>query len=156
VSTSKNWATAALVSCALLLSGCAALEDMASDFTPSGEEVPQAVPSSPAIEGPVSTGEYDLVESCNAFFTGPLVSNITAAAPAVQAPLDEERTGAVSGISQTIGLLIGKSDEVSIAHLEAVRAPFDQALDGSIARPRAVTGAIKDYQAACKEAGFKG
>ncbi|GHH70086.1 hypothetical protein [Promicromonospora soli] len=155
MSTSKNWATAALVSCALLLSGCAALEDMASDFTPTGEEVPQAAPS-PVAEGPVSTGEYDLVESCNAFFTGPLVSNITAAAPAVQAPLDEERTGAVSGISQTIGLLIGKADEVSIGHLEAVRAPFDQALDGSIARPRAVTGAIKDYQAACKEAGFKG
>ena len=43
MSTSKNWATAALVSCALLLSGCAALEDMASDFTPSGEEVQQAL-----------------------------------------------------------------------------------------------------------------
>jgi hypothetical protein len=156
VSTSKNWATAALVSCALLLSGCAALEDMASDFTPSGDQVPQAAAPSAVLEAPVSSGEYDLVEACNAFFTGPLVSNIKNAAPAVAAPLDENLTGAVSGISQSLGLLIGKSDEVSIAHLEAVRAPFDQALDGSIARPRAVASAIKEYETACAEAGFKG
>jgi hypothetical protein len=155
VSTSKNWATAALVSCALLLSGCAALEDMASDFTPSGEEVQQAAPS-PVVENPVSTGEYSLVESCNAFFTGPIVSSITQLADAVQAPLDEERTGAASAVSRNIGLIIGKADEVSIAHLEAVRAPFDQALDGSIARPTAVKKAIEDYKNTCKEAGFKG
>lgn len=155
MSTSKNWATAALVSCALLLSGCGALEDMASDFTPSGEEVSQDAPSS-VVEAPVSTGEYDLVESCNAFFTGPLLSNITNAAQAVAAPLDEDLTGTVSSISSGLGLLIGKSDEVSIAHLEAVRAPFDQALDGSIARPKAVGAAIKAYETTCKEAGFKG
>lgn len=155
MSTSKNWATAVLVSCALLLSGCAALEDMASDFTPSGEEVSQAAPS-PVVEAPVSTGEYDLVESCNAFFTGPLVAGIKQASAAVAAPLDEERTGTVTGISRSLGLLIGKSDEVTIAHLEAVRAPFDQALDGSIARPKAVLGAIEDYKATCAEAGFKG
>ncbi|MDR7383124.1 hypothetical protein [Promicromonospora iranensis] len=155
MSTSKNWVTAALVSCALLLSGCAALEDMASDFTPSGEEVAQSAPS-PVVEAPVSTGEYDLVESCNAFFSTRLVSDITDVAPAVAAPLDEERTGAFSTISKSLGLLIGKADEVSIAHLEAVRAPFDQALDGSIARPKAVTAAVKSYKAACTEAGFTG
>ena len=155
MSTSKNWATAALVSCALLLSGCAALEDMASDFTPSGEEVVQAAPS-PEVEAPVSTGEYDLVESCNAFFKTRLVNDVSQAAPAVQLPLDEELTGAFSTISKTIGLLIGKADEASIEHLEAVRAPFDQALDGSIARPKAVDAAVKNYEAACKEGGFKG
>lgn len=154
MSTSKNWATAVLVSCALLLSGCAALEDMASDFTPSGEEVSQSASSS-VVDAPVSTGEYDLVESCNAFFTGPLVSTVSEAAPAVQAPLSEELTGTVSSISSSLGLLIGKADEASIAHLEAVRAPFDQALDGSIARPRAVKTAIESYRASCKEAGFK-
>lgn len=155
MSTSKNWATAALVSCALLLSGCAALEDMASDFAPSGEEVTQAAPS-PVAEAPVSTGEYDLVQSCNAFFNGPLLASIELAKPAVQAPLDEERTGAATTISRGLGLIIGKADEVSIAYLEAVRAPFDQALDGSIARPTAVTDAIKNYRATCTEAGFKG
>lgn len=155
MSTSKNWATAALVTCALLLSGCAALEDMASDFSPSGEEVAQEAPS-PVVEAPVSTGEYDLVESCNAFFTGTIVTNASDTAPAVQAPLNEELTGVVSGISSSLGLLIGKADEVSIAHLEAVRAPFDQALDGSIARPTAVKTAIEDYKATCTEAGFKG
>ncbi|MFD2794214.1 hypothetical protein ACFS27_11710 [Promicromonospora vindobonensis] len=155
MSTSKNWATAALVTCALLLSGCAALEDMASDFSPSGEEVAQDAPS-PVVDTPVSTGEYDLVESCNAFFTGPIVSTVSEAAAAVQAPLNEDLTGTVSSISSSLGLLIGKSDEVSIAHLEAVRAPFDQALDGSIARPTAVETAIKQYKATCKEAGFKG
>jgi hypothetical protein len=155
VSTSKNWATAALVSCALLLSGCAALESMASDFAPSGEEVTPVVPS-PVAKAPISTGEYDLVESCNAFFSGRLVSDITNASAAVQAPLDENLTGAFSTISKSLGLLIGKADEVSITHLEAVRAPFDQALDGSIARPKAVTTAITNYQDACKEAGFKG
>ena len=154
MSTSKNWATAALVSCALLLSGCGALEDMASDFSPSGEEVGQAAPS-PIAEVPISTGEYDLVESCNAFFTGPLVSSIEALSNAVAAPLNEERTGNASAASKGIGLIIGKADDVSIAHLEAVRAPFDQALDGSIARPSAVTGAIDDYKATCTEAGFK-
>lgn len=155
MSTSKNWATAALVSCALLLSGCAALEDMASDFTPSGEEVVQAAPS-PDVEAPVSTGEYDLVETCNAFFSGPVVADITEVADAVAAPLDEDLTGAVSTVSKSLGLLIGKADEVSIAHLEAVRAPFDQALDGSIARPTAVLDAIKYYKATCTEGGFKG
>ena len=155
MSTSKNWATAALVSCALLLSGCAALEDMASDFSPSGEEVAQDAPS-PVAKAPVSTGEYDLVESCNAFFGGPIVATVSQTAAAVQAPLSEELTGTVSDISSNLGLLIGKSDEVSIAHLEAVRAPFDQALDGSIARPTAVETAIKEYKATCKEAGFKG
>ncbi|GAB2464812.1 hypothetical protein GCM10027063_02730 [Promicromonospora xylanilytica] len=155
MSTSKNWATAALVTCALLLSGCAALEDMASDFSPSGEEVAQEAPS-PVVEAPVSTGEYDLVESCNAFFTGTIVTNASDTAPAVQAPLDEELTGVVSGISSSLGLLIGKADEVSIAHLEAVRAPFDQALDGSIARPTAVKAAIDEYKSTCTEAGFKG
>jgi hypothetical protein len=155
VSTSKNWATAALVSCALLLSGCAALEDMASDFVPSGEEVPQAAPST-AVEAPISTGEYNLVESCNAFFTGPIVESIEQLKPAVQAPLTEDLTGAASSVSRNIGLIIGKADEVSIAHLEAVRAPFDQALDGSIARPSAVTTAIKQYRDTCTEAGFKG
>ncbi|WP_129782724.1 hypothetical protein [Promicromonospora panici] len=155
MSTSKNWATAALVSCALLLSGCAALEDMASDFTPSGEEVSQAAPS-PVIEAPISTGEYNLVESCNAFFSGPLVTGISNLAPAVQAPLNEELTGKASDVSRNIGLIIGKADEVSIAHLEAVRAPFDQALDGSIARPTAVKNAIDDYRATCTEAGFEG
>ncbi|GAA4719386.1 hypothetical protein APR04_003442 [Promicromonospora umidemergens] len=155
MSTSKNWATAALVTCALLLSGCAALEDMASDFSPSGEEVAQDAPS-PIAEAPISTGEYDLVESCNAFFNGPIVSTVSEAAKAVQAPLDEDLTGTVSSISSSLGLLIGKSDEVSIAHLEAVRAPFDQALDGSIARPTAVTKAIEYYKATCTEAGFKG
>jgi len=154
VSTSKNWATAALVSCALLLSGCAALEDMASDFTPSGEEVQQAAPS-PDVQNPVSTGEYTLVESCNAFFSGPIVSSVTDLAKAVAAPLDEERTGAASAVSRNIGLIIGKADEASISHLEAVRAPFDQALDGTIARPTAVTKAVEDYKNACKEAGFK-
>jgi hypothetical protein len=155
VSTSKNWATAALVSCALLLSGCAALESMASDFAPSGEEVTPIAPS-PVAKAPISTGEYDLVESCNAFFSGRLDSDITTAAPAVQAPLDEDRTGTFLSISRAIGELIGLADEVSIAHLEAVRAPFDQALDGSIARPKAVATAIKNYEAACKEGGFKG
>ncbi len=155
MSTSKNWATAALVSCALLLSGCAALEDMASDFAPSGEEVTQEAPS-PVLEDPVSTGKYNLVETCNAFFNGPLVSGIQRAAPAVQAPLDEERTGTATTISRNLGLIIGEADEVSIAYLEAVRAPFDQALDGSIARPTAVEGAIKDYRDTCTEAGFKG
>lgn len=155
MSTSKNWATAALVSCALLLSGCAALEDMASDFTPSGEEVAQSDPA-PVVDGSVSTGEYDLVESCNAFFNGRVVADVTEAAGAVAAPLDEARTGAFSTISKTVGLLIGKADEVSIAHLEAVRAPFDQALDGSIARPKAVETAVQSYKATCTEAGFKG
>jgi len=155
VSTSKNWATAALVSCALLLSGCAALEDMASDFAPSGEEVTQAAPS-PVIEAPISTGEYDLVETCNAFFTGPIVTSIESLKPAVAAPLNEELTGAATSVSRNLGLLIGKSDEVSIAHLEAVRAPFDQALDGSIARPTAVTDAIKAYRTTCTDAGFTG
>jgi hypothetical protein len=155
VSTSKNWATAALVSCALLLSGCAALEDMASDFVPSGEEVAQATPS-PVLEAPISTGEYNLVETCNVFFTGPLVEGITQLSAAVQAPLDEELTGKASDVSRNIGLIIGKADEDSIAHLEAVRAPFDQALDGSIARPTAVTDAIEKYRAACTEAGYEG
>lgn len=155
MSTSKNWATAALVSCALLLSGCAALESMASDFAPSGEEVTPVVPS-PVAKAPISTGEYDLVESCNAFFKTRLVSDVSTAAAAVQKPLDEELTGAFSTLSKTIGLLIGKADEVSIEHLEAVRAPFDQALDGSIARPKAVDAAVKNYEAACKEGGFKG
>jgi hypothetical protein len=155
VSTSKNWATAALVSCALLLSGCGALEDMASDFVPSGEEVPQAAPTE-VVEAPISTGEYSLVESCNAFFAGPLVQGISELAPAVRAPLNEELTGAASDVSRNIGLIIGKADEVSIAHLEAVRAPFDQALDGSIARPTAVTTAIEEYRTTCTEAGFEG
>jgi hypothetical protein len=155
VSTSKNWATAALVSCALLLSGCAALESMASDFAPSGEEVTPVVPS-PVAKAPISTGEYDLVQSCNAFFSGPIVSEITQASDAVQMPLNEELTGIFLSISRNIGLLIGKADEASIAHLEAVRAPFDQALDGSIARPRAVDAAVKNYETACKEGGFKG
>lgn len=155
MSTSKNWATAALVTCALLLSGCAALEDMASDFSPSGEDLQQSEPS-PVVDSPVSTGEYDLVESCNAFFTGAIVTRVSETAAAVQAPLDEDLTGVVSKISSSLGLLIGKSDEVSIAHLEAVRAPFDQALDGSIARPTAVEKAIEDYERTCKEAGFKG
>jgi hypothetical protein len=155
VSTSKNWATAALVSCALLLSGCAALEDMASDFAPSSEEVTQSAPS-PVAKAPISTGEYDLVESCNAFFSTRLVSDATEASDAVQMPLNEELTGAFSTISKSLGLLIGKADAVSIAHLEAVRAPFDQALDGSIARPKAVITAITNYEAACTEAGFKG
>ncbi|MFI9485107.1 hypothetical protein ACIG47_01845 [Promicromonospora sp. NPDC052451] len=157
MSTSKNWGAAALVSCALLLSGCAALEDMANDFMPSGEEVQQeAEPSSEAIQAPISTGKYNLVEACSAFFSGPLVTNITALAPAVRAPLDEERTGSASSISKSIGLIIGESDEVSIAHLEAIRAPFDQALDGSIARPSAVTTAITSYRNTCTEAGWKG
>jgi len=155
VSTSKNWATAALVSCALLLSGCAALESMASDFAPSGEEVTPVVPS-PVAEAPISTGKYDLLESCRMFFTGPIVGNVEQLAPYVQAPLDEELTGDFSSVSRNIGDIISDADEVSIAHLEAVRAPFDQALDGSIARPRAVATAIKDYEAACKEGGFKG
>lgn len=155
MSTSKNWATAALVSCALLLSGCAALESMASDFAPSGEEVTPVVPS-PVAKAPISTGEYDLVESCNAFFSGPLVSEITRVSDAVQLPLNEELTGAFSTISSSLGELIGMADEESIAHLEAVRAPFDQALDGSIARPKAVDAAIKNYETACKEGGFKG
>lgn len=155
MSTSKNWATAALVSCALLLSGCAALESMASDFAPSGEEVTPVVPS-PVAKAPISTGEYNLVESCNVFFKTRLVTDVTAAADAVQAPLDEARTGAFSTISSTIGEVIGKADEVSIAHLEAVRAPFDQALDGSIARPKAVETAVKNYEDACKAGGFKG
>lgn len=155
MSTSKNWATAALVSCALLLSGCAALESMASDFAPSGEEVTPVVPS-PVAKPPISTGDYDLVESCNAFFGGRLDSDITDAANAVQAPLDEALTGVFLSISKAIGELIGLADEVSIAHLEAVRAPFDQALDGSIARPKAVDAAVKNYETACKEGGFKG
>ena len=66
MSTSKNWATAALVSCALLLSGCAALESMASDFAPSGEEVTPVAPS-PVAEAPISSGKSDLVQSCNVF-----------------------------------------------------------------------------------------
>lgn len=155
MSTSKNWATAALVSCALLLSGCAALESMASDFAPSGEEVTPVVPS-PVAKPPISTGKYDLVQSCNAFFSGRLDSDVTTAAPFVQAPLNEQLTGDFSTISKSIGLLIGDADPVSIEHLEAVRAPFDQALDGSIARPKAVDTAIKNYKDACKEGGFKG
>lgn len=155
MSTSKNWATAVLVSCALLLSGCAALEDMASDFTPSGGDMEQPVTSS-VIEAPISTGEYNLVESCRAFFKGPIVSSTTDLAPAVRAPFDEELTTSASAVSRNLGLIIGKADEVSIAHLEAVRAPFDQALDGTIARPTAVTMAIESYQATCKESGFKG
>jgi hypothetical protein len=155
VSTSKNWAIVAVVASALLLSGCGALEDMANDFTPSSGEVEQVAPS-PVAEAPISTGEYDLVESCNAFFTGQLVSNIEASYKVVAGPLDEERTGMVTTISKSLGLIIGKADEVSIAHLEAVRAPFDQALDGSIARPKAIVGAIDAYRATCEDAGFKG
>lgn len=155
MSTSKNWAAVAVVASALLLSGCGVLEDMANDFTPSSGEVEQVAPS-PVAEAPISTGEYDLVESCSAFFKGPLVSSITDLAPAVQIPLNEQRTGDVTSVSRNLGLIIGKADEVSIAHLEAVRAPFDQALDGSIARPKAVIGAIDAYKATCQEAGFKG
>ncbi|MFE7509540.1 hypothetical protein [Promicromonospora sp. NPDC057488] len=155
MSTSKNWAAVAVVASALLLSGCGALEDMANDFTPSSGEVEQVAPS-PVAEAPISTGEFDIVESCKQFFAGPLVTNIGNEAGTVAQPLDEETTGRVTGISVALGKIIGRADEVSIAHLEAVRAPFDQALDGSIARPRAVVGAINSYKAACEEAGFKG
>ena len=155
MSTSKTWAAVAVAASALLLSGCGALEDMANDFTPSSGEVEQVAPS-PVAEAPISTGEYDLVETCSTFFAGPLVSNIEQSYKMVAAPLDEERTGIVTEISKALGLIIGKADEVSIAHLEAVRAPFDQALDGSIARPKAVDAAVKNYEAACKEGGFKG
>jgi hypothetical protein len=155
VSTSKNWATAALVSCALLLSGCAALESMASDFAPSGEEVTPVVPS-PIAKAPISTGKYDLVESCSVFFAGPVVGRVEQYAASVQEPLTEDLTGEFLTISQNIGDIIGEADSVSIEHLEAVRAPFDQALDGSIARPKAVAAAIKNYKDACKEGGFKG
>jgi hypothetical protein len=128
---------------------------MASDFAPSGEEVTPVAPS-PVAKAPISTGEYDLVQSCNVFFTGPIVSDVTQAAADVQQPLNEERTGAFLSISRNIGDIISKADEVSIEHLEAVRAPFDQALDGSIARPKAVGAAVKNYETACKEGGFKG
>ncbi|MFD7309554.1 hypothetical protein [Promicromonospora sp. NPDC059942] len=155
MSTSKNWAAVAVVASALLLSGCGALEDMANDFTPSSGEVQQVAPS-PVAEAPISTGEYDLVETCNAFFAGPLVSGIQQAAPAVAAPLTEDLTGVATKVSTNIGLIIGKADEVSIGHLEAVRAPFDQALGGTIARPAAIGSAIESYKATCTEAGFKG
>ena len=155
MSTSKNWAAVAVVASALLLSGCGALEDMANDFTPSSGEVEQAAPS-PVAEAPISTGEYDLVETCSTFFAGPLVSNIEQSYKMVAAPLNEERTGMVTDISKALGLIIGKADEVSIAHLEAVRAPFDQALDGSIARPTAITTAIDAYRTTCEDGGFKG
>ena len=155
MSTSKNWAIVAVVASALLLSGCGALEDMANDFTPSSGEVQQVAPS-PVAEAPISTGEYDLVETCNAFFAGPLVSSIQAAAMDVASPLDEAKTGNATKVSTNIGLILGKADEVSIAHLEAVRAPFDQALGGTIARPNAIMGAIESYKATCTEAGFKG
>lgn len=155
MSTSKNWAAVAVVASALLLSGCGALEDMANDFTPSSGEVEQVAPS-PVAEAPISTGEYDLVESCNAFFNGQLVSSIQSATSFVAQPLDEEKTGKVTAISSGLGSIIGMADEVSIAHLEAVRAPFDQALDGSIARPKAIVGAIDAYRTTCQDGGFKG
>ena len=155
MSTSKNWAAVAVVASALLLSGCGALEDMANDFTPSSGEVEQIAPS-PVAEAPISTGEFNLVETCNQFFAGPLVSNIQTSYKVVAEPLNEERTGRVTEISKALGLIIGRADEVSIAHLEAVRAPFDQALDGSIARPKAIVGAIDSYKATCEEGGFKG
>ena len=155
MSTSKNWAAVAVVASALLLSGCGALEDMANDFTPSSGEVEQAAPS-PVAEAPISTGEFNLVETCNQFFAGPLVSSIEGSKTMVAEPLDEDRTGRVTEISRALGSIIGKADEVSIAHLEAVRAPFDQALDGSIARPTAITTAIDAYRTTCEDGGFKG
>ncbi|NUS40464.1 MAG: hypothetical protein HOP97_02375 [Terrabacter sp.] len=155
MSTSKNWAAVAVVASALLLSGCGALEDMANDFTPSSGEVEQVAPS-PVAEAPISTGELNLVETCNQFFAGPLVSNVQKSAKFVAAPLDEAKTGRVTEISSSIGQIIGQADEVSIAHLEAVRAPFDQALDGSIARPKAIAGALEAYKTTCQDGGFKG
>ncbi|GAB3158532.1 hypothetical protein GCM10027059_03430 [Myceligenerans halotolerans] len=151
---------AAAVAGVLLLSGCSVAGAQAGESagtpaaTPSGES--RIDLQAPDTQVGLSQ-EYDVIGSCDAFFGGsnPLAGKVRALAPAVAQPLDPSTTkGQVSTISHRISSLIGLSPENVTTDLERIRTPFDQAKQGSLARPQDVVTGIESFKARCAEEGW--
>ncbi|WP_125772739.1 hypothetical protein [Antribacter gilvus] len=146
----KYFAATAVLTSALLLAACS---DNGATTT---DDAATASPSTTASE--TSSAVYDTVGACRTFFygEGSLNSYIQTAAPLVSAPLDETTTGPVTSASQRIAALIPLVDEETVAYLEPIKLPFDQAIEGTVADPADVTTAVDEYAAACETAGYTG
>lgn len=150
--------TAAAVAGLLLLSGCSVAGAQAgeSDSTPSPSGESRIDLSAPDTEIALSQ-EYDVIGGCDAFFGGrnPLSAEVRELAPAIAQPLDPTSTKAeVSKMSNQISSLIGLSPQELTLPLERIRTPFDQAKQGSLARPQDVATGIQAFEAVCAEAGW--
>ncbi|MBO0609764.1 hypothetical protein [Myceligenerans salitolerans] len=151
---------AAAVAGVLLLSGCSVAGAQAGESvvtpaaSPSGES--RIDLSAPDTQVGLSQ-EYDVVGACDAFFGGhrPLAGKVRALAPVIAQPLDPSSTQAqVSKMSNQISSLVGLSPKRLTTHLERIRAPFDQAKQGSPARPQDVVTGIESFKATCVQEGW--
>lgn len=152
----KYLAATAVLTSALFLAAC-------SDGSGTGDEtvMPSAATATETeteTETEAGSAVYDTVGACRAYFygEGSLNSYVQSAAPSIANPLDEATTGTVTSASQRLGAILPLVDEESAGHLEAIKAPFDQALEGTPGDPAAVTAAVDEYSAACETAGYEG
>ncbi|MCF4120613.1 hypothetical protein L1785_06455 [Antribacter sp. KLBMP9083] len=147
----KYLAATAVLSSALILAAC-------SDGSGTSDETatPSATATATATE--TSSAVYDTVGACRAYFygEGSLDSYVQAAAPSIANPLDDTTTGTVTSASQRLGAILPLVDDESAVYLEAIKAPFDQALEGTTGDPAAVTAAVDEYSDACETAGYAG
>ncbi|MBE1877968.1 hypothetical protein [Myceligenerans pegani] len=152
--------TAAAVAGVLLLSGCSVAGAQAGEST----STPEATPSGDsridltAPDTQVGLSQvYDVIGACDAFFGGrsPLAGKVRSLAPVIARPLDPSTTqGQVSKMSNQISSLVGLSPKKLTTHLERIRAPFDQAKQGSPARPQDVVTGIESFKATCAQEGW--
>ncbi|MBL0887801.1 hypothetical protein [Myceligenerans indicum] len=151
---------AATIAGVLLLSGCSVAGAQAGESTSAAEATP-SFESKLDLQAPDTqvglSQSYDTVGACEAFFGGnnPIASKVRALAPVIAKPLDPATTQRqVSKMSNQISSLIGLSPAGLTTHLERIRTPFDQAKQGSPARPQEVVAGIEAFKAKCGEAGW--
>ncbi|RPF23295.1 hypothetical protein [Myceligenerans xiligouense] len=151
---------AAAVAGVLLLSGCSVAGAQAGESTGAPEATPTGE-SRIDLQAPDTqvglSQEYDVVEACDAFFGGrtPLAGKVRSLAPVVAQQLDPSTTqGQVSKMSNQISSLIGLAPKKLTTHLERIRTPFDQAKQGSLARPQDVVTGIESFRATCLQEGW--
>jgi hypothetical protein len=151
--------TAAAVAGVLLLSGCSVAGAQAGE-----SRGPEAAPSGDSridLQAPDTqiglTQAYDVIGACDAFFGGkrPISAKVRAIAPVIAKPLDPASSlRQVSKTSNQLSSMIGLSPESLTVHLERIRAPFDQAKQGSPARPEDVVAGIEAFKANCAQEGW--
>lgn len=148
----KYLAATAVLSSALLLAACTGDADNDAEASPS----PTVTAASPTETE--SGAVYDVVGACSAFFygEGSLSAFVQEAAPSIAAPVDDTTVGTVTGASQRLAAILPLVEDESATYIEAIKAPFDAALEGTVGDPATVTTAIEEYSAACETAGYEG
>jgi hypothetical protein len=147
----KFLAATAALSCALLLASCASPTDPASDDagpateTTTTEAAPEVTPTVVAVK-----------TTCNTFYSGEYSTErlVAETTPLLATPDTEEAASAISTTRERLVAVQTFADTELQENLNAIKAPFEAAVQGATIDTEDLQPALDAFRAQCAEAGY--